>query len=73
MLGVFESEALDSAYVYTFISPDSPHARDPKHDLDIASFAVVKVIREELADPASPYRWKPKRAFHTIAERYARV
>jgi hypothetical protein len=71
MLRVFEAEALDSAYVYTFISPDSPHARDAKHDLDIASFAVVKVIREHLADPASRYRWKPKRAFAAIAEHFS--
>jgi hypothetical protein len=73
MLDVFEAEALDAAYVYTFIAPDAPHTRDPKHDLDIASFAVVKVIRERLADPASRYRWQPKRAFHTIADHYARA
>jgi len=67
MLDLFESEGLHSASVYTFISPDSPHSRTPKYDLDIASFAVVKVIREHFEDPASPYRWKPKRAFDAIA------
>jgi hypothetical protein len=70
LLDVFESEGLYSASVYSFISPDVPHSRDPRHDYDMASYAVVKVIRDHFEDPASPYRWKPKLAFHALARRY---
>src|SRR5215208_2715396 len=49
-----------------------PLAGSPFADIDVASFAVVRVIRDDFADPASRYRWLPKRAFHAIAERYAR-
>jgi hypothetical protein len=73
MFDVFEAEGLHSASVYTFIAPDLPHTRNPRLDLDIASFAVVKVTRERFADPASPYTWAPKRAFGAIAARNARV
>ena len=54
----------------SFISPDVPHSRDPRHDYDMVSYAVVKVIRDHFEDPASPYRWKPKLAFHALARRY---
>ncbi len=72
MLSIFESEGLYSASWYSFISPDVPHApSDPIHDLDTASFGLVKVIRERHNDPASPYRWEPKKSFHALARHNA--
>jgi hypothetical protein len=67
MLDLFETQELLGAFVYTFISPDSPSSRTPRYNLDTAAFSVVKVIRERELDPASRYRWKPKQAFHAIA------
>lgn len=67
MLAVFEELGLLSASPYQFISVDSPYSPDPRHDLDMASFGVVKVIRERFGDPASPYRWEPKLAFQAVA------
>jgi hypothetical protein len=70
LLEVFEAEGLHSASVYQFISTDLPHVPNPRYDLDIASYGVVKVIRHRLDDPASPYRWEPKQAFHALARHY---
>ncbi len=67
MLDVFESERLHSASLYTFIEPDQPFVADPRHDLDTAAFAIVKVIRARPDDPASPYRWRRKLAFDAVA------
>ncbi len=67
MLDVFESQDLLGAFVYTFISPDSPSSKTPRYNLDTAAFSVVKVILEDERDLGSPYRWEPKRAFHAIA------
>jgi hypothetical protein len=67
MLDVFESERLHSACLYTFIEPDSPYLPDPRHDLDTAAFAIVKVIRRRPYDPRSPYRWQRKLAFGAVA------
>lgn len=72
MFDVFEAERLHSASVYTFIAPDLPYLPSPPHDLDTASFAVVKVIKRRPYDPASPYTWRPKEAFAKIAARGAR-
>ena len=46
--------------------PDFPHRPDdPRHDLDMAGFGVVKVA------PGDPARWERKAAFHALARRYA--
>jgi hypothetical protein len=73
MLGVFAKEGMLGASPYTFISPDAPHrADDPQHDDDIAGYGLVKVIREDSWDPASPYRWEPKKSFQAVREIYRR-
>jgi hypothetical protein len=70
MLEIFESQEIHGAYVYTFISPDAPHSRNPRFDLDLASFSIVKAIPDTQWVTSSPYRWEPKRAFHALAEHY---
>ncbi|WP_405062575.1 hypothetical protein OG474_13295 [Kribbella sp. NBC_01505] len=71
MLEVFANEGFLGASMYTFISPDAPHRpNDRPHDEDIAAFSLCKVIRKTSADPASPYRWEPKKSFHAVAEYY---
>jgi hypothetical protein len=70
MLDVFESLDIRGAYVHTFVSPDSPYSTNPRYDYDLASFGIAKAIRKNHWNPASPYHWKPKLAFHALAERY---
>ncbi|WP_405810311.1 hypothetical protein OG729_36570 [Streptomyces sp. NBC_00210] len=49
------------------ISTDLPHSPIAGFDLDMASYGLVKVIRRDHTDPASAYRWEPKRSFHAVA------
>ena len=71
MLGVFAGEGFLGASPYTFISPDAPHRpHDRPQDEDIAAFSLCKVLRVHDADPASPYRWEPKKAFHAVSAFY---
>ncbi|RYJ30621.1 hypothetical protein CU044_0964 [Streptomyces sp. L-9-10] len=72
VLGVFESMGLYAALVYEFVTPDAPHRPEPRYDLDMASYSVVKTIRERPDDPASAWRWEPKQAFHALARHYGR-
>ena len=67
MLDVFEAEGFLGASPYTFIAPDMPHSPSPRFDLDMASYGLVKVIRRDHADPASPYHWEPKQSFLAVA------
>ncbi|GAA5003090.1 abortive phage infection protein [Streptomyces siamensis] len=73
VLAVFESMGLYSAMAYTFVSPDAPHRpHDPRHDLDMASYGLVKPIENRPGDPESGWHWEPKESFHALARQYAR-
>src|SRR5262245_59192937 len=64
MLRVLEASEVDDAFVFTFSSPALPHRDgDPRRDLDMASYAVVKSYDDG--------RWEPKRLFHDLADYYA--
>lgn len=70
VLDVFESLGLYSATLYNFVSPDAPHKAEPRHDLDMASYSIVKTIQD---GPSGRWHWEPKEAFHTVAEHYGRA
>lgn len=71
MLEVFTAEGFLGASPYTFISPDAPHREERKYDEDIAAFSLCKVTRQTSSDPASKYRWEPKKSFHAVSRFYA--
>ncbi|MFG1907665.1 hypothetical protein [Kribbella sp. NPDC048928] len=72
MLHVFSEQGFLGASPYTFISPDAPHRPwDRPHDEDMAAFSLCKVLRYDNANPASPYRWLPKKSFDAVAQFYA--
>ncbi|MCV2460528.1 abortive phage infection protein [Streptomyces sp. ICN988] len=74
LLSVFESMGLYAAMAFEFLTADAPHRPgDPLHDLDMASYAITKPVRDRPDDPASPWHWEPKEAFHALARRYART
>jgi hypothetical protein len=70
LLDIFEEEAVRGAFVYTFIE-ENLHSDDPRYDLDMASFGVVKVVSLEAPAIANGTYWEPKQAFQALAERYA--
>ena len=42
LLDVFTAERVHGAFVYDFIEPGNPYSPDPRFDLDMAGFGVVK-------------------------------
>ena len=69
--GLFERVGVRGVFVYVFSHPELPHRPDPVRDEDMASFGVVAVSPPRTGDPDEPEHWRQKRAFHTIAKRYA--
>ncbi len=66
LIDLYDTEAVDGCFVFTFCMPDFPHRPDdPAHDLDLAGFGIVAV------SPEDPSRWQPKQAFHAVARKYA--
>jgi hypothetical protein len=74
LLEVFESEGVDSVFVYTFARYDLVDRGAPGEDFDVASAGLVRVLdsgRRGQRYPDLP--WEPKAAFTTLAEHYGRV
>jgi len=73
LLEIFDGEGVDSTFVFLFALDSLPHrpAGDPRHDLDLASPGIVKVLDAGQHGAAYPdMTWEPKAAFAAIAERY---
>jgi len=70
LLEVFEAEGVDSAFVYTFAIYNLPHRSDPREDLDMASYGVVKVLEGRLGYTYPDMAWEPKAAFTALADYY---
>ncbi|MEU2612205.1 hypothetical protein ABZ570_11565 [Micromonospora sp. NPDC007271] len=74
LLEVFDAEGVDTAFVFIFALYDHPHRPDgdPRDDLDLASYGIVKVFDDRHGDTYPDLPWEPKAAFTTIAEHYGR-
>lgn len=71
LLSIYEAEGVAGAFVYTFIEPLLPYSPDPRYDLDMASYGVVKVFPDDSEQAyAATGSWEPKLAFDTIADFY---
>jgi len=63
MLRVLDGAGVDGAFVFTFAAPALTHSDDPRYDLDLASYALVKTGPDG--------GWEPKAAYRTVATYYA--
>ncbi|HKT22491.1 MAG TPA: hypothetical protein VJR06_07790, partial [Nitrososphaerales archaeon] len=41
-LEILDAAGVDGAFVFTFVTPNSPYRPDPRYDTDMANFALVK-------------------------------
>lgn len=72
LLEVFEAGGVDSAFVFTFALYDHVHRPDgdPRDDLDLASYGIVKVYEDRLGTAYPDLPWEPKAAFTALADSY---
>jgi hypothetical protein len=72
LLEVFEAGGVDSAFVFTFALHGFPHRPDgdPREDLDLASFGIVKVLDGRHGGAYPDMAWEPKAAFRALADCY---
>lgn len=64
----------DGIFVFVFSFPIYPHYKsDPRKDLDVVSFALVKTFPQD--DPRSMEMppWAPKESFHRLATLYSQM
>jgi len=74
LLGIFDTEGVDSTFVFIFALDSYPHrpGGDPRYDLDLASPGIVKILESGHGHAYPDMAWEPKAAFATIAECYGR-
>lgn len=74
LLEVFDVEGVDSAFVFIFALYDHLHRPDgdPRDDLDLAGYGIVKVLDGRNGDTYPDMPWEPKVAFAALAEYYER-
>ncbi|MYW00702.1 hypothetical protein [Streptomyces sp. SID3343] len=72
LLEIFDSEGVDSAFVFLFALYNLPHRPDgdARDDLDLASLGIVKVLEDRHGDSYPDMPWEPKAAFAAIADHY---
>lgn len=70
LLNIYQSERIYGAFVFEFIEPSHPYSNDPRYDLDMASYGIVKVYPHNTDQPDSVVQWEPKQAFHELARFY---
>jgi hypothetical protein len=70
LLDIFTAEGVDTAFWCTFAAYNLPHRSDPREDMDIASYGVVKVFEDRLGDTYPDMAWEPKAAFTALADYY---
>lgn len=64
LLEVFEQANVDTAFWFTFAGYRHPYDPDPRYDIDMASYGVVKV--------KSDMSLEPKASFHALAAEYGK-
>lgn len=71
LLDLYETEGVHGAFVYTFVEPGQTWSPEPRYDLDMASFGVVKILPEDTGRGYDTTgSWEPKAAFWEIADQY---
>ncbi|GHH44185.1 hypothetical protein FHS35_007338 [Streptomyces umbrinus] len=72
LLEIFDTEGVDSAFVFLFALPGYPHRPDgdPRDDLDRAGLGIVKLLEGRRGQTYPDMEWEPKAAFAAVAQRY---
>lgn len=70
LLEIFTAEGVDAAFVCTFVCYGLPHRPDPRLDLDMGSWGVVKILENRPGATYPDLPWEPKAAFTALADFY---
>jgi hypothetical protein len=67
LLDILKQEKVYAAFVFTFINPVYKYNIDPKLDLDLASYGIVKPVEDNVYKDLP---WIPKEAFYRLSNYY---
>jgi hypothetical protein len=70
LLAIYVAAGVDSAFVNTFVLYQLPHRPNPREDLDMGSYGIVKVLEDHRGQNYPDMPWEPKAAFAALAAWY---
>lgn len=70
LLAIFTEEGVDSGFVFTFVQYALPHRPEPREDLDLGAYGLVKVYEARHGERYPEMTWEPKAAFDALADGY---
>jgi hypothetical protein len=71
VLTIFDGAGVEGAFVMTFINPLFPYRDDPRYDLDMANYSLVKSYEDRRGTTYPDMTWEPKEAFKAVSDYYA--
>jgi hypothetical protein len=69
-LEIYEAEEVFAVFVFTFITYNYIYDESPLYDLDMASYGIVKSLRNR-ENGYKGLPWKPKQSFFEVSNYYA--
>jgi hypothetical protein len=70
LLDIFREEQVEGTFVFTFVMPSYPYNDDPRYDLDMASYGLVKSYANQMGRTYNEMPWEPKESFRRLAHAY---
>ncbi|HEX5493205.1 MAG TPA: hypothetical protein VFX70_01345 [Mycobacteriales bacterium] len=71
LLGIVDRAGVDGAFVFTFVMPAATYSDDPRFDLDMASYGLVKSFSDRTGTTYPDLPWEPKESFHAVRDYFA--
>jgi hypothetical protein len=71
MLTLLDGAGVHGTFVFTFVSPALTFSENPKFDLDMASYSLVKSFSDRHGTTYPDMAWEPKESFYAVADYYA--
>jgi hypothetical protein len=72
VLSILDDIGVNGAFVFTFVSPTLYYNVDPKYDLDMASYSLVKSYADKHGMTYPDMPWEPKKSFKAVADYFAK-
>lgn len=71
MLKIVDEAGVAGTFAFTFVTPTLTHHANPRLDLDMASYALVKSYADRQGTTYPDLPWEPKESFHALAAYYS--
>lgn len=72
LIRIFDEERVEGSFAFTFVMPKYPYSSDPRFDLDMASYGLVKSYADHSGSVYPDMPWDPKEGFDALAGFYAK-